>query len=314
MNTHTHANNDSLGEKIVIATAIFLPLIGVIIAMIRLWGWGITPAEMVNLIVFYIISGMGITVGFHRLFTHASFKAHPVVRLMLGIAGSIALNGGLFEWCDRHRKHHLHSDSPEDDHSPYRYGKGFVNSLRGLWFSHTGWIFTVRPPDERDAIKQLRDDPITTFVDRNFVWWIVLSALLPTLFGWITSGFLWEGAVLGLLWGFLVRVCLVHHITWSINSICHLWGARLFATSDQSRNNLLCALTAFGEGWHNNHHRFQWSAKQGLLPWQFDPSWWFICALEKVGLVSDLKVPSKEQIDRALAETLEDTRVAHLSM
>ncbi len=271
-------------------------------AMIRMWGWGITRVELSNLILFYIITGLGgITVGYHRLFTHNSFKTYPTIRLLLGIAGGMALNGSLFEWCFRHRKHHVHSDTEGDDHSPHLQGKGFWNSLRGLWHSHTGWIFSVGKPEERYAIQRLRNDPISVFLDRHFVSWIILSALLPTLFGWVLTSFSWEGAVLGLLWGFFVRVCLVHHITWSINSICHLWGTRPFATGDHSRNNLLCAIFAFGEGWHNNHHKWQWSAKQGLFWWQIDPSWWFICLLKKLGLVWDVKAPTREEIAKVMA-------------
>jgi stearoyl-CoA desaturase (delta-9 desaturase) len=245
--------------------------------------------DLVVLAVTYTLTGLGITVGFHRLFTHRSFKTSPAMRGLLGAFGSAAVEGPLIEWVSNHRKHHQFSDQPGDPHSPHvDHGVGWRGALKGLFHAHVGWIFNGDAmADEQRYGKDLLADPVARFVDRMFVLWVLAGLAFPFGLGYALTGTL-AGALTGLLWGGAVRMFLLHHATFSINSLCHYFGSRRFATDDQSRNVLWLALPTLGEAWHNNHHAFPTSARHGLRWWQLDPSAWLISGMERIGLVSDV--------------------------
>lgn len=275
-----------------------VPLAALVIAIVRLWGTGISGLDLGLLLGFYAFTGLGITVGYHRLFTHKSFTAAPSVRLVLAIAGSMAIQGSLIDWVATHRRHHAFSDEVGDPHSPHLDpDASFAGILRGLLHAHLGWMFGGDGTDPEVWAPDLLDDPMLVKVSRAFPWLLVASFLAPAVLGGLLS---WSvsGALTGLLWGGFVRVFLLHHVTWSINSICHFFGTRPFDSHDEARNNLVMALLGFGEGWHNAHHAFPASARHGLRWWEVDLSWITIRSLQLVGLVRDVKLPSPSQLQR----------------
>jgi stearoyl-CoA desaturase (delta-9 desaturase) len=235
--------------------------------------------------ILYALTALGITVGFHRLFTHRSFCTTPRVRAVLAVLGSAAIEGPIISWVADHRKHHAFSDQPGDPHSPHvDHGMGWKGALRGLFHAHLGWLFihTQRGARKRYA-RDLLADPTIVRIDRTFLLWAVSGFLAAFALGWAIGGSLAAGLT-GLLWGGLVRVFVLHHVTYSINSLCHFFGRRRFTTGDESRNLLWLALPSLGEAWHNNHHAFPTSAAHGLRRWELDPSAWVIGGLERVGL------------------------------
>jgi stearoyl-CoA desaturase (delta-9 desaturase) len=290
-----------LRSRIANLIAILLPVVGLIVGIVYMWGNGVDWPQLVLMTLMYILTGMGITVGYHRYFTHKSFSAGPVVVAALGILGSMAVEGSILRWCATHRKHHQHSDSEDDPHSPHGHGDGIRAMLKGFWTAHMGWIFHP-PGDPLDRyVPDLIRDNLIRRISGLFPLWVALSLVIPTLLGGLLEialggGFL-RGAFLGFIWGGLVRVLVVHHITWSVNSICHLWGSRPFRSGDHSRNNVIVGVLALGEGWHNNHHAFPTSARHGLEWWQFDSSWIAIRTMERLGLVRDVRVPAAERIE-----------------
>jgi len=273
--------------------AVLLPFCGLVAAMVSLWGWGFSWRELGLFLGMYALTVLGITVGYHRLFTHRSFETNWVVQVVLGVLGSMAVQGSLFQWVAYHRRHHQHSDRHEDPHSPHHYGTGLWGVLRGLWYAHIGWFFTPNPPNLTRYVRDLRQSALLRSISALFPVWILAGLLIPTLAGWLLVGG-WTGALLGFLWGGLVRIFFVHHVTWSVNSICHLWGRQPFGGQDQSRNNALVGVLAFGEGWHNNHHAFPTSARHGFYWWQLDLSYWVIRALAVCRLAWNVKVPTKQ--------------------
>ncbi len=282
-------------EKSATLLIIIGPFLATIFGVYSLWGWGVNLPSLYMLAGFYIFTVLGVTTGFHRLFTHRAFEAVPSLRLALAIAGSMAVEGPLLRWVSNHRAHHEHSDSEGDPHSPHLHGGGVVGMIRGFFHAHLGWLISFQQPQQEKYIKALKLDPILVFVDKYFFLWVSLGLVLPALIlGLITMS--WWGALLGFFWGGLVRICLVHHVTWSINSVCHLWGTRRFETEDHSRNNALFGALGLGEGWHNNHHGLQSSARHGLYWYEIDFTWYFILALKKLGLVSKVKVFSPQEI------------------
>jgi stearoyl-CoA desaturase (delta-9 desaturase) len=244
----------------------------------------------------YLATALGITVGYHRLFTHRSFSAPAAVRFVLGVLGSMAVEGPVIQWVAEHRKHHQHSDGAEDPHSPHAHGEGTVALLKGFFHAHLGWML-IRPAITGLAryVPDLHADRTVRWVSRLFPLWAVLGLLIPAGLGGLLT-LSWMGVLLGFLWGGLVRIFLVHHITWSVNSVCHLWGTRPFNAHDHSRNNVLMGILALGEGWHNNHHAFPASARHGLRWWQLDLSYLVIRLLVLCRLASEVRVPSPERI------------------
>jgi stearoyl-CoA desaturase (Delta-9 desaturase) len=262
----------------------------------QLWGNALGWNDVFVFLVMYAATGLGITVGFHRLFTHRSFKTKRPIRLLLAICGSMAIEGPITSWVADHRKHHAFSDRLGDPHSPHvDHGHGLRGALRGLLHAHVGWLFihTQRGNKERYAPDLLKDKDIA-WVDRTFLGWAVAGFLIPFALGFAFGGRLSDGLT-GMLWGGLVRILVLHHATYSINSLCHFFGRRRFATKDESRNLFWLSFFTFGEAWHNNHHAFPTSASHGLRRWEFDPSAWVIRALEKCGLAWDVVRISPER-------------------
>lgn len=284
-------------ERVVTLAVILLPLVGLIAAIVHAWGWGVGWTEIGLLLGMYVATGLGITVGFHRLFTHSSFRTGPVVTAVLGILGSMAFEGPLLRWVAYHRCHHQHSDKEHDPHSPNHHGHGVTGVLRGFFNAHLGWMLqrSQHEPTIDRYVVDFKNNRLVQWISRAFPLWSVLSLAIPTLIGGLIS-MSWTGALLGLLWGGLVRVLLVHHITWSVNSVCHLWGTKPFESHDESRNNAIVGILSFGEGWHNNHHAFPTSARHGLAWWQLDVSYIVTRTLAMCRLAHSVRVPSQERI------------------
>ena len=290
-----------LGTRIGNLVAILLPMAGLIFAIVHLWGYGVDLPQILLMTSMYILTGFGITIGYHRYFTHKSFSTSRPMVAVLGILGSMAAEGSIIRWCATHRSHHQHSDGEDDPHSPHGHGDGPLGVLKGLWTAHMGWIFHPPPSDSLERyVPDLEKDALIRRLSRLFPLWVALGLIIPTIIGGLLElamgrGFLY-GMLLGFVWGGLVRVLVVHHITWSVNSICHIWGTKPFRSADESRNNAIVGVLALGEGWHNNHHAFPSSARHGLEWWQFDSSWVVIRSLEKLGLVRDVRTPSAQRI------------------
>ena len=275
----------------------------------QVWGDFLRWSDVIVFAIMYVATAMGITVGFHRHFTHRSFKAKQPVRFVLAAVGSIAIEGPIISWVADHRKHHTFADQQGDPHSPHvDHGVGWRGAIRGLLHAHVGWLFihTQRGARRRYA-RDLVEDPMVAWVDRTFIFWAVGGLLLAFALGWAIGGSLYAGLT-GLLWGGAVRMLVVHHVTYSINSLCHFFGRRRFETDDESRNLLWLAPFSFGESWHNNHHAFPTSAEHGLRRWEIDPSALLIRALERVGLVWDVVRVDRERQERRAALLAEQQR------
>lgn len=287
----------SMRVRLLNLIAVVLPLLGFAAVVVSFWGRGFSWVDFGLLIGMYAITAIGITVGYHRLFTHRAFETNRVVQFVLAVLGAMAVEGPLLRWVAIHRRHHQHSDTHEDPHSPHEYGDSFLGVLRGLWHAHVGWFFEPDPPNLQHYAKDLHQSALLRTASCLFPLWVALGLLIPAALGGLLTG-TWTGVVSGLLWGGLARIFLVHHVTWSINSICHLWGSQPFRTGDQSRNNFLFGVLGFGEGWHNNHHAFPTSARFGLRWWQIDLGYWLISVLVLLGLASTKSHSGKSRVDR----------------
>jgi stearoyl-CoA desaturase (delta-9 desaturase) len=265
-----------------------VPLLALVFAAWQAWGGALRWPDLVVLGVAYALSGAGVTVGFHRLFTHRSFKTGPPLRLLFGVLGSAAVEGPLIEWVSNHRQHHQFSDDHGDPHSPHGHGAGLPGALRGLAHAHVGWILRgdAASQPERYA-KDLLADPVASFVDRTFALWALAGLAVPFALGLWWTGTL-AGGLAALLWGGAVRLFLLHHATFSINSLCHFFGSQRYETGDESKNLAWLAVPTFGEAWHNNHHAFPTSARHGQRRWEVDLSWLVIRGLERTGLAWDV--------------------------
>ena len=274
------------------------PLLGVGLAIATLWGRGIGALELGLFLAFYLITCLGVTVGYHRLFTHRSFEASPAVRAVFAVAGSMAVQGSVIEWVATHRRHHAYADAYGDPHSPHLVqASGVRGALRGLWHAHIGWFLTPDRTNQDRWAPDLQADPVLRRIDRAFPALVAASFALPPLLALALSGSLWV-AVSVFLWASVVRIFLLHHVTWSINSICHFFGERPFATRDEATNNWPLSLLSLGESWHNNHHAFPTSARHGLLRGQVDVSYRVIRGLERLRLARNVRLPSAEMIAR----------------
>ncbi|CAN5658481.1 acyl-CoA desaturase [soil metagenome] len=268
-------------RKTVLLVFVVGPLIATLYAIASLWQELIGWREVGLLVSLYLLTGLGITLGYHRLLTHRSFEANQVVRAAALILGSMAVQGRAIDWAANHLKHHAHSDEEGDPHSP----------LEGFFHAHVGWLFSA-PPAERERYgKRLLNDPLILAIDRTFFLWVAVGLLIP----FAIAG--WEG----LLWGGFVRIALVNHVTWAVNSVCHTFGNRPFDIKDESRNNWVVGLLAFGEGWHHNHHAFPAMAYHGMGRWQVDLTAYVIRLLRRLGLVWNVKQPSPELVERRRA-------------
>ncbi len=280
-----------------------LPPIALIVGGILGWQQILDWQDLVLMAVLYVLPILGVTVGFHRLLTHRSFAAHRPTEYAFAILGSMAVQGPVIKWVADHRKHHAFSDKDGDPHSPHTdHGPGVLGALRGLWHAHVGWLFTsVGLADANRYARDLLEDPVMRAISRGFAAFTALTLLLPFLVGWLYSGTL-TGALWALVWAGLVRVFLIHHTTWSVNSLCHFLGRRPFTTTDQSRNVAALAIPTMGEAWHNNHHAFPRSAFHGLRWWQVDVSGLVIRALEATGLAWNVvRIDRQRQQQKATA-------------
>jgi stearoyl-CoA desaturase (delta-9 desaturase) len=291
-------------DRVITATITIVPIVGFLFACWQTWQGLLKPSDVAVFMILYTLTGFGVTVGFHRLLTHRSFKTFRAVRGVLSVLGSAAIEGPVISWVADHRKHHAFSDKPGDPHSPHvDHGAGWAGAFRGLMHAHLGWLFvhTQRGARTRFA-PDLIADPIVRFIDRTFLLWAMAGLALAFALG-ATLGRSVEAGLTGLLWGGAVRMLVVHHVTYSINSLCHFFGRRRFATPDRSRNVVWLSLPTLGESWHNNHHAFPTSAEHGLRRWEraLDPSALVIRMLEKLGLAWDVVRVSVERQQRKTA-------------
>jgi stearoyl-CoA desaturase (delta-9 desaturase) len=288
-------------EKAVNLGAVVVPFIATLTAIVLLWNSWVTAADLVIAAVMYILTAVGITVGFHRLLTHRSFQTSKPIEYTFAILGSMAVQGPVISWVADHRKHHAHTDEEGDPHSPHVSPDGGVQSVfAGLWHAHSGWLMSSQGrADWKKYAPDLYEDKGMRFINRNFPAYVLLSLALPALAGFLVTGTA-VGALTGLLWGGLVRIFFVHHITWSVNSVCHFLGTRRFDTDDRSTNVFWLALPSLGESWHHNHHAFPRSAVHGLKRWEPDPSALIISAMEKLGLARNvIRISPERQAERA---------------
>ena len=263
--------------RLAILALVVIPIVGVLTAIVLVWNRYVFPADIALLLSLYLLTGLGITIGYHRMLTHQSFQTSPFLKALILICGCMAFEGPPITWAATHIKHHAHADDEGDPHSP----------LEGFWYSHCGWMFHLHFEDPKIYAPHLLKDPVITFVDRWTPLWMLLSLVFPALIGGWT----------GFLWGGLVRIFVTTHATWSVNSICHTFGKRPFEAQDESRNEWIVGLLAFGEGWHNNHHAFPTSAFHGLRWWQFDLSGLLIRGMEACGLIWNV-----ERVNESLME------------
>jgi stearoyl-CoA desaturase (delta-9 desaturase) len=284
-----------LRQRIGNLLGVSVPFGAFIAAVVVLWGSAVGVADIAILVVGYVIAMGGVTVGWHRLLTHGAFRTSRAVRYAFAVAGTFSVQGSVIDWVADHRMHHAHADDEGDPHSPYEFGDGFWASVRGLWHAHVGWLFTRgHQPDQRRFAPELVEDRGMVLIDRAFPALVLASLALPAGIGYLISGTA-AGALTALLWGGLVRVFLGHHVTFSINSICHFFGTRRFETDDRSTNVFWLAPLSFGEAWHNNHHAFPRSARHGLRWWEIDPGAILIRTLRKLRLVWDVVEISPER-------------------
>ncbi|GAA3255031.1 acyl-CoA desaturase [Nonomuraea helvata] len=278
------------GQEVLTTTIVIAPFIALGAGIWLAWGNGITLTDLLLAAVFYVVTGLGVTVGFHRLLTHRSFTARPWLRVILAVAGSMSFQGNLIDWVAVHRRHHAFTDQPGDPHSPYRYGTGLGGQLRGLAHAHLGWLFSSEPTSvARYAPDLLRNDPAMLRISRAFPALCAVSLLLPFAAGWAISGSLY-GGLTAFIWAGLVRIALLQHVTWSVNSLCHVIDERPHKTRRHDRSTDLwpLALLSFGESWHNGHHSQPSCARHGRSGRQIDPSAALISLFERLNWVTNV--------------------------
>jgi stearoyl-CoA desaturase (Delta-9 desaturase) len=290
-----HGDQATTMVRLVTGIGVVGPVLGAVAAALLLWGWGFSWIPLGLMLGMYLLTGLGVTVGYHRLFTHRAFETTATMKFILAVLGAMAFEGPVLKWVAMHRRHHQHSDDPQDPHSPHHSGAGLRGVLAGAWHAHVGWVFEPDPDGLSRYVGDLAADPVVRCVSQTWWLWCALGLVIPAVLGAVLSG-TWMGTLLGFAWGGLARVFLVHHVTWSVNSVCHLWGTRPFRQRDESRNNVVFGVLAFGEGWHNNHHAFPTSARHGLRWWQVDASYLVIRGLAAVGLAWKVRVPASEAI------------------
>jgi stearoyl-CoA desaturase (Delta-9 desaturase) len=278
--------------------AVIVPFAAFLAAIPLLWNRLIGPVDLAILAGIYLASAMGVTVGFHRLLTHRAFETYRPLKYAFAVLGSMAVQGPVIGWVADHRKHHAHADEEGDPHSPH---VGHGSGLRGLWYAHVGWLFHEHGTAAYGRYaRELVEDRGFRLINKLFVPLVGLSLLLPFALGWGITGEL-AGGLTAMFWAGLVRIFFVHHVTWSVNSICHYFGRRRFETDDESTNVFWLALPSLGESWHHNHHAFPRSAVQGLRWWELDVSGWVIRAMRRLGLAWNVVRISPERQRAKLA-------------
>ena len=289
-------------DRIITGTVTAVPFAALAVVGWQLWNDALRWSDLIVFAMCYVATGLGVTVGFHRLFTHRAFKTNRWMRGGLAILGSAAIEGPVISWVADHRKHHAFSDCEGDPHSPHvDHGHGWRGALKGLWHAHVGWLFIhTNRGNKRRYAPDLLKDPLIRFIDRTFLVWAILGLLVPFGLGYLIGGTA-HAAITALVWGGAVRMLVVHHVTYSINSLCHFFGRRAFATGDESRNLFWLAPFTFGESWHNNHHAFPTSFAHGMRRWQLDPSAAIIRLMEKSGLAWDVvRISPERQARKAI--------------
>jgi stearoyl-CoA desaturase (Delta-9 desaturase) len=290
----------SRAEKIANLGAVVVPFVATLVAIVLLWNDLVGPADLAIAAAMYLLTAIGITVGFHRLLTHRSFQTPRWLEYAFATLGSMAVQGPVISWVADHRKHHAHTDAEGDPHSPHVGPDGGVRGVfAGLWHAHSGWLMSSQGrADWKRYAPDLYEDAGMRAIARNFVSLVLASLAIPALLGYAATGTL-AGAATGFLWGGLVRIFFVHHVTWSVNSICHFFGTRRFDTDDRSTNVFWLAIPSLGESWHHNHHAFPRSAVHGLRRWEIDPSALIIGAMERVGLARKVvRISAARQAER----------------
>ena len=289
-------------EKAVNLGAVVVPFAATLVAIVLLWNSWVTAADLAIAVVMYLVTAIGITVGFHRLLTHRSFQTSKPLEYLFAIFGSMAVQGPVISWVADHRKHHAHTDEEGDPHSPHVSPDGGAKGVfSGLWHAHTGWLMSSQGrADWKKYAPDLYEDRGMRLISRQFPLLVLASLVIPALAGYLVTGTV-TGALTGLLWGGFVRIFFVHHVTWSVNSVCHFLGSRRFETDDHSTNVFWLALPSLGESWHHNHHAFPRSAVHGLKRWEPDPSGLIIAAMEKLGLARNvIRISPARQAERAV--------------
>ncbi len=279
-------------EQVALALFIVVPFLAVVAAVPVLWGWGLSWRDVVIAVAMYWFTGHGVTVGFHRAFTHRSFRAKRWLKVLLAVAGSMSIEGPVIQWVADHRKHHRFTDKEGDPHSPWRYGSNLRALTKGFFHAHMGWLFDLEQTSlQRYAPDMLKDQDIVR-VNKSFKWLVAASMLIPPVAGGLWS-WSWTGALTAFFWGSLVRVSLLHHVTFSINSVCHVTGRKPFKTKDQSGNVWWLAVPSMGESWHNLHHAEPSAARHGVLRGQVDTSARLIWLFERFRWVSHVRWPDR---------------------
>ena len=287
----------TVAQRVLVGVFVAVPLLALIAAIPLAWGRGFLGwHDVVIALVFYYLTGLGITVGFHRYFTHGSFKAKTGLRVALAVFGTMAIQGPVFNWVADHRRHHKYSDKEGDPHSPWRYGDDTKALTKGLVYAHMIWLFDPNKTSQEKFIPDLLADRKLRIVHKLFPVLVATSLLLPALIGGLW-GLSWHGALTAFFWASLVRISLLHHVTWSINSICHTFGDEEFEVRDKARNVSWLAIASFGESWHNLHHADPTCARHGVLKGQLDPSARVIWTLEKLGWAYDVRWPDARRLE-----------------
>jgi stearoyl-CoA desaturase (delta-9 desaturase) len=286
----------SRAHKIANLAGVGLPLAGLVVAIVLLWNRYVDWSDLIAMAVMYVATGYGVTLGFHRLLTHRSFQTYKPVEYGLATLGTMAVQGPVMSWVADHRKHHAHTDQDGDPHSPHGHGGGFKGAVKGLWYAHMGWLFDRAGQAEHARYaRELHEDPGMRLIHRLFPLIVLVGLAIPAGIGFAIDGTL-QGALTAAIWGGAVRIFLLHHVTWSINSVCHFFGTRRFATDDQSTNVFWLSVLSFGESWHHNHHAFPRSAVHGLKWWEVDPTAWLIRAMRRVRLAWNVvEIPPERQ-------------------
>jgi stearoyl-CoA desaturase (delta-9 desaturase) len=296
-----YAQSMSKVEKYANLVAVVVPFLALVAAIVLLPADVVGPTDLAILAVLYLVSAFGITIGYHRLLTHRAFDSPRPVKYALAIMGQTAVQGPVVDWVADHRKHHAFTDEEGDPHSPHGHGGGFRGALHGLYHAHVGWLFVTQGrADRRRYARDLMDDPVMKRISKSFPLNALLGLVVAFALGLVLTGTL-RGGLTALLWGGLVRIFLLHHVTWSINSVCHFFGRRRFALDDHSTNVFWLALPSLGESWHHNHHAFPRSARHGMRWWEIDVSGLIIAAMKRLGLARNVVTISPEKQAERLA-------------
>jgi stearoyl-CoA desaturase (delta-9 desaturase) len=289
------SGKQTIPELITIRTFLLVPFLALAVAVPVFWGWGVSWLDLTIGGAFFVVSTLGVTVGYHRYFTHGSFRAKRALRIALAIAGGLAAQGPVIGWVADHRRHHAFSDRDGDPHSPWLFGTSPVALARGFWHAHMGWLFGRDKTNVERFAPDLAADRDLRIVDRLFPVWVVVSLLLPPLLGGLIT-LSWWGALTAFLWAGLARISFQHHVTWSVNSVCHMIGERPFASRDHSANFWPLAILSMGESWHNTHHADPTSARHGVLRGQIDVSARVIWVFEKLGWAWNVRWPTAKRL------------------